>query len=137
MSGYLLALQERRNSYRKVSETFPNIRLRPVREELKDRLDAAWKRYVRRQMDRDPSLDAKDILEKDVAAEVERLIGRPFSASTFSKIRSGLQQPYADQLAAIAEIFGEDYKKLVGLRGKARDIPGGKGGSSGANEKGA
>lgn len=109
-----------------------------MKDELKDRLDAAWKRYVRRQMDRNPSLDAKDILEKDVAAEVERLIGRPFSASTFSKIRSGLQQPYADQLAAIAEIFGEDYKKLVGLKGKARDLPtGGTGGAGGANEKGA
>lgn len=137
MSGYLLALQERRNSYRKVSETFLTKRLRPVKDELKDRLDAAWGRYVRRQLDRDPSLNAKDILEKDVAAEVARLVGRPFSASTFSKIRKGTQQPYADQLMAIAEVLGEDYKNLVGLRGKARDIRGGKGGSSGANEKGA
>lgn len=96
-----------------------------MKDELKGRLDKAWKAYVRHELTRDPALGADEIRAEDVAAEIEKLLGKPFSASTLSKIRSGRQQPYADQLAAIAEVLGADYKVLVGLRGTGRDLPAG------------
>lgn len=100
-----------------------------MRDELADRLDTAWKRYVRRELDRDPSLGPNDIKAEDVAARIEKRLGKSFSASTFSKIRSGKQEPYARQLAAIALELGEDFEWLAGLKGTARDRPanGGKG----------
>lgn len=107
-------------------------------DELKDRLAIAWKRYVRRELARDPSLGADDVKAEDVADQVAKLLGEPFSASTFSKIRSGKQQPYARQLAGIALVLGEDHEWLVGLKGTARDIPAGrKKPGGGASQKGA
>lgn len=89
--------------------------------ELADRLRKAWSDYVRREMARDPSLAPDDIKQEDVAARVAKRLGEPFTASTFSKIKSGRQEPYARQLAAIAVEIGADHAWLVGVKGIAPD----------------
>lgn len=86
-------------------------------DDFRGRFKIAWKAYVRARLDAEPELAPEDILDKDVAAEVQSyLVGEKFTAQTFSKVKSGKQKPGGAQLAALAIVLGADYFWLAGLR---------------------
>lgn len=83
------------------------------------RFEEAWKRYVRRELALHP--DLAEVKQEVLAERIAKRLGDTFTAQTFSKIKSGRQEPKGRQLLAIAAEMGEDAAALAGLAEHARD----------------